>query len=325
MLVPMLAHLRFSEFQVYVLVLSALLLFLYGLEHFSKELQTVGRDRLPHWLGLATRNRFGGLLLGAGVTAVVQSSSAVSALVIALVNAGTLGFPASLAVLLGSKIGTTSTAWLVSWKLTHIGPYLIVLGGLLTMLPFSVRVLGRAIFYFGFIFFSLDLISASLEPLRQSPWVLAWLARAQEPWLGVLMGIGMTVLLQSSSVVSGLAVVLVQQGVLDPLGAVTIVVGATLGTTATGLIASIPMDALARRVAWMNVLFNAVGVALMLPFIAPFGAWALRTGHSPEQAVAIANLAFNAGVALLFLPLTGWLGRRYAPVAPTVAPVASAG
>lgn len=305
--------LPYSEFQVFVLVLSALLLFLYGLEHFSQELQTVGRDKLPRWLGLATRDRFRGLLLGASVTAVVQSSSAVSALVIALVNAGTLSFTASLAVLLGAKIGTTSTAWLVSYKLTHIGPYLIVLGGLLTMLPFSIRVIGRAIFYFGFIFFTLDLIGESLEPLRQSPWVLGWLARAQEPWLGVLMGVVMTVVLQSSSVVSGLAIVLVQQGVLDPMGAVAVVVGASLGTTATGLIASIPMDAFAKRAAWMNLMFNAVGVVLILPFITPFGEWAVRTGESAGQAVAIANLAFNGAVALLFLPFTGWLGRRYAP------------
>lgn len=306
-------HLFDDAFRTAVVVLSALLLFLYGLEHFSRELQIVGRDRLPRWLGLATRDRFRGFLLGASVTAVVQSSSAVSALVVALVNAGTLSFAASLAVLLGAKVGTTSTAWLVSYELTLIGPYLIVIGGLITLLPFAIRVLGRAIFYFGFIFFALDLVSDSLEPLRQSAWVLDWLARAQEPWLGVLMGVVVTVVLQSSSVVSGLAIVLVQQGVLDPLGAVAIVVGATLGTTATGLIASIPMGAFARRAAQMNLLFNAVGVVAMLPFISAFAHWAVRTGDTPAQAVALANLAFNAGVALAFLPWTAWMGRRFAP------------
>lgn len=305
--------LPYSQFQYAVLILSALLLFLYGLEHFSKELQTIGSDRLPRWLGLATHNRLGGFALGASVTAVVQSSSAVSALVVALVNAGTLSFAGSLAVLLGAKVGTTSTAWLVSYELTHIGPYLIVLGGLLTMLPFSIRVVGRAIFYFGFIFFALDLVSSSLEPLRHAPWMLDLLAQAQAPLLGVLLGVVMTVVLQSSSVVSGLAIVLVQQGVLEPMGAVAVVVGASLGTTATGLIASIPMDRFARRTAQMNLMFNAVGVGLMLPFITPFGEWAVRTGGSPGQAVAIANLAFNLGVALLFLPFTGWMGRRFAP------------
>lgn len=300
-------------FRTTVLVLSALLLFLYGLEHFSKELQAIGSDRLPRWLGLATRQRLGGFALGAGVTAVVQSSSAVSALVVALVNAGTLSFAASLAVLLGAKVGTTSTAWLVSYELTHLGPYLIVLGGLLTMLPFTIRVVGRAIFYFGFIFFALDLVSESLEPLQSAPWVLELLARAEVPWMGLLIGVVVTVVLQSSSVVSGLAIVLVQQGALQPLGAVAVVVGATLGTTATSLVASIPMDRFARRTAQMNLLFNAVGVLLMLPFIGAFGEWALRQAGSAGQAVALANLSFNLGVALLFLPFTGWMGRRFAP------------
>jgi Na/Pi-cotransporter len=312
----MLDALDFSEFQVFILVLSALLLFLYGLEHFSQELQTVGRDKLPRWLAMATRDRFRGLLLGASVTAVVQSSSAVSALVVALVNSGTLSFASSLAVLLGAKIGTTSTAWLVSFKLSNIGPYLIVLGGLITVLPFSIRVIGRAIFYFGFIFFALDLIGSSLQPLRQSPAVLEWLAYAQEPWLGILMGIVVTVVLQSSSVVGGLAIVLVQQGVLDPMGAVAIVIGAALGTTTTGLIASIPMDAFARRAALMNLVFASTGVAIVLPFISHFAAWAVSlSAGNPSQAVAIASLAFNGGVALLFLPFIGWIGRRFAPKA----------
>jgi len=302
-----------TELQWVVLVLSALLLFLYGLEHFSKELQTVGGDRLPRWLGLATQNRFRGLMLGASVTAVVQSSSAVSALVVALVNSGTLSFASSLAVMLGAKIGTTSTAWLVSFKLTHLGPGLIVLGGFLTLLPFSVRTAGRAIFYFGFILFALDLIGSALQPLRESPAILNWLAYAQEPTLGILMGIVVTVLLQSSSVVSGLAIVLVQSQVLDPQAAVAIVVGATLGTTATALIASLPMGPAARRAAQMNLMFNATGVVLMWPFMSIFAQWAVSLSDSPDQAVAIANLAFNAGVALLFLPFTAWMARRFAP------------
>lgn len=305
-----------TDLQWVVLVLSALLLFLYGLEHFSKELQTVGGDRLPRWLGLATKNRFRGLMLGAGVTAVVQSSSAVSALVVALVNAGTLSFAGSLAVMLGAKIGTTSTAWLVSFELTHLGPALIVLGGFLTLLPFSVRVAGRAIFYFGFILFALDLIGSALQPLRESPAILAWLAHAQEPTLGILMGVVVTVLLQSSSVVSGLAIVLVQSQVLDPHAAVAIVVGATLGTTATALIASLPMGPAARRAAQMNLLFNAAGLVIIWPFMDGFAHWAITLSDSPDQAVAIANLAFNAGVALLFLPFTAWMAQRFAPTPP---------
>ncbi|MCB2016299.1 MAG: Na/Pi cotransporter family protein [Hydrogenophaga sp.] len=303
----------FSVFQLFVLILSALLLFLYGLEHFSRELQRLGENRLPRLLGNATRHRLGGLLLGALVTAIVQSSSAVTALVVALVDAGTLSFAGSLAVLLGANIGTTATAWLVSFKLTSIGPFLIVLGGLLTILPFAIRVAGRAIFYFGFIFFSLDLVAQSLTPLQQSPWLRDALTLGTTPWIGVLMGAGITLVLQSSSVVSGLAVVLVHQGVLPPEAAVAIVVGANAGTTVTALIASIPMDAFARRSAQINTFFNLSGVLLLLPWVTPFARWALSIGNTPAQAVAVAHLSFNLGLALLFLPFTGWLGRHWAP------------
>lgn len=302
-----------SDLQLFFVVLSALLLFLYGLEQFSRELQQVGRDRLPGLLERATRRRLGGFALGALVTALVQSSSAVSALVVALVNSGTLSFAGSLAVLLGANVGTTATAWLVSFKLTAIGPMLIVIGGLLTMLPFSIRLAGRAIFYFGFIFFSLDLVSQSLQPLRDDPWLMEALALARTPWAGVVLGALLTLVLQSSSVTTGLAIVLVQQGVLPPEAAVAVVVGANAGTTVTGLIASIPMDAFARRSAQMNLLFNTTGVLLVFPWLTPFASWALALGTTPGQGVAIAHLAFNVGVSALFLPFTGWLARRFAP------------
>jgi Na/Pi-cotransporter len=305
-----------SDVQLFFVVLSALLLFLYGLEQFSRELQQVGRDRLPGLLERATRHRLGGFALGALVTALVQSSSAVSALVVALVNSGTLSFAGSLAVLLGANVGTTATAWLVSFKLTTIGPVLIVIGGLITMLPFSIRLVGRAIFYFGFIFFSLDLVSQSLQPLRDDAWLMEALALARTPWAGVTLGALLTLVLQSSSVTTGLAIVLVQQGVLPPEAAVAVVVGANAGTTVTGLIASIPMDAFARRSAQLNLLFNTAGVLLVLPFLTPFAQGSLALGATPGQGVAIAHLAFNLGVSALFLPLTGWLARFCAPVAP---------
>jgi phosphate:Na+ symporter len=203
----------------------------------------------------------------------------------------------------------------------QVAPYLIVLGGVLTMLPFQIRVVGRAIFYFGFIFFTLDLIGQSLEPLRQSPWILQQLARASVPWIGVILGALITMLLQSSSVVSGLAIVLVQQGVLPPEAAIAIVIGSNAGTTVTALIASIPMDSFARRAAQMNTFFNVVGVLLIIPWITPFARWAISLGNSPDQAVAIAHLAFNLGLALFFLPWTGWFGRRWAPAGePTPSP-----
>lgn len=101
-------------------------------------------------------------------------------------------------------------------------------------------------------------------------------------------------------------------------------IGASAGTTVTALIASIPMDAFARRAAWMNTFFNLTGVLLLWPWVTPFAQWALGLAESPAQAVAIAHLAFNLGLALTFLPFTGWLGRRWAPKGVPTASAANA-
>lgn len=183
--------------QVLFSAVAVIILFLFSLQSFSHELQTVGGETLKAWLGRATANRWKGLLAGAAATALVQSSSAVSALAVALVDAGVISFKASLGVLLGASIGTTSTAWLVSFKLTTMGPYFIVLGALVSLLPFRYSFLGKAIFYFGVIFFALNLVSDRLKPLSEVPAFREWLGRAEAPWLGVLVGIVFTALVQS--------------------------------------------------------------------------------------------------------------------------------
>jgi phosphate:Na+ symporter len=289
------------------------MLFLHSLQSFSREVRVLGRDRLREWLATATRHRLSGFALGAGFTALVQSSSAVSALTVSFVNAGLLTFPGSLSVMLGANVGTTVTAWLVSFKLTGLGAFAIILGTLLSAIPGHARVLAKSVFYFGLIFLSLDLISTALAPFRDDPWLISLLADARVPWIGVLAGLVATVAVQSSSVTTGLVILLVQQGVLAPAAAVAIVIGANIGTCATGLIASIPMDRFAKRAAAANLLFNATGTALMFPFITPFAEFAIARFESPAIAVAMAHLSFNLAIALLFLPVLGPLGRWLTP------------
>ncbi|MFL5255892.1 MAG: Na/Pi symporter [Rhodopila sp.] len=134
---------------------------MFGLQSFSAELRRLGGDALNAWLGRITGNCWLGFLLGALTTAIVQSSSAISALTVALVDAGAMTFTESLGVLLGSNVGTTATAWLVSFKLSDLGSYVIVIGVILSALPIRLNVIGKAVFFFGFIFFSPDLISTA--------------------------------------------------------------------------------------------------------------------------------------------------------------------
>lgn len=302
-----------SALQTGISILAAVVLFLFGLQSFSAELQVLGRDTLRGWMTAATRFRLLGFAMGAAFTALVQSSSAVSAIAVALVDARVLSLAGSLAVFLGANVGTTATAFLVSAKVTGLGALAIVLGALLSILPRTSRIVGKSIFYFGLILFSLDLIGTALEPVKQDPALTAWLALASTPWLGLLAGALAALLVQSSSVVSGLVILLVQAGVLDLPGAVAIVVGANAGTTVTGLIASIPLGTTARRTALANLGFNAAGVLAFAPFIRPFADWVATQAESTDIAVALAHLIFNLAIAAFFLPWTRLIARLLEP------------
>jgi Na/Pi-cotransporter len=234
---------------------------------------------------------------------VVQSSSATTALTVALVDAGTISFRSSLGVLLGANIGTTSTAWLISLKLTSLGPFFIVFGAVLGALPTRFRMLGKGAFYFGFIFFSLEVVSFTLKPLAQNPVFAEVLSQSSTPLMGVLAGMLITAIVQSSSITTGLCILLVQQNIMAASAAIPIVIGANIGTTATALIASIKMQKTARRVAMANLCFNTFGVLLFLPFLGQFAAWVVGFAGDPGMAVAWAQLIFNIVMTVAVLVL----------------------
>jgi Na/Pi-cotransporter len=292
-----------SNFKILLTAISAIVLFLYGLEGFSQEIQRVGGAAFSNLLRRLTESRWRGVLLGAVATAIVQSSSAITSLTVALVDAGTMSFRSSLGVLLGANIGTTSTAWLVSLKLTSIGPFFIVLGTVLSALPTRLRILGKAAFYFGFIFFSLDLVSFTLRPLAQNPVFTEVLSRSSTPLMGAVAGMLITAIVQSSSITTGLCILLVQQNLMPATAAIPIVIGANIGTTATALVASLKMQKTARRVAVANFCFNTFGVLLFLPFLGAFAVTAVDRTSDPGMAVAWAQLIFNTVMVLTVLLL----------------------
>ena len=299
-----------SSLRLLFAAISAIVLFLYGLEAFSREIQAVGGETLGKWLGRLTESRLRAVVVGAVATAIIQSSSAVTSLTVALVDAGTMTLRSSLGVLLGANIGTTSTAWLVSLKLTGIGPFFIVFGTVLSAIPTRFKVLGKAAFYFGFIFFSLDLVSYTLKPLAQSPLFAEVLSRSRSPLMGVLAGMVVTGIVQSSSITTGLCILLVQQTLLPATAAIPIVIGANIGTTATALVASIKMQKTARRVALANLCFNTFGVVLFLPFLQWFAAKVVDFAGEPGMAVAWAQLIFNLVMTLAVLILLRFFQRR---------------
>jgi len=292
-----------SNFRVLLAIVSAIVLFLYGLESFSHEIQRVGAAALSEWLGRLTKSRWRAVLLGAAATAIIQSSSAVTSLTVSLVETGTISFQSSLGVLLGANVGTASTAWLVSLKLTSIGPFFIVLGALLSALPTRFKMLGKVAFYFGFIFFSLDVVSFTMKPLAHSPIFTEMLSRSSGPLMGALAGMLITAIVQSSSITTGLSILLVQQSLMPATAAIPIVIGANIGTTVTALVASTKMHKTARSVAVANLCFNAFGVLLFLPFLGPFAEKVVEWAGNPGMAVAWAQLIFNLVMVLAVLLL----------------------
>lgn len=302
-----------SQYQLIFSILSAIILFLFGLNAFSKEIKAAAGERMESFMRTLTANRFIGALSGAMATAIIQSSTAVSAIAVSLVDSGILSFQGALAILLGSYIGTTATAWMVSFKLAGIGPVFIVLGAFLGFINRRTQILGKAIFYFGFIFFSLDLVSTSLAPLKESPQIREMLLYSSNPLAGIFIGIFMTILLQSSTVVTGLAIIFVQQGLLPPAGSIPIVLGANIGTTTTALVASFQMGLTAKKTAIANIVMNVVGVAVFIPLLKPYTDWVIRISPDSSYVVAVCHLTFNVVTVTLFLiflsPFTKFMNR----------------
>ncbi len=288
---------------------TAIILFIFGLEHFSKEIEKISGEKFRKTLGGATKIPIIGVLIGGVVTAIIQSSSATSVITISLVNAGVLSFKNSIGIIFGSNIGTTITAQLVAFKLTAFAPVFIIVGFLLSLLRSRYSIFGKAIFYFGFVFFSLNLISSSLQPLQNNAALIDLLTQPQNPFYAILFGCLFTAIVQSSSVTTGLAIIFAQQGLLSLENAVPLIMGANIGTTATALIAVFNMDIAAKKTALCHFLFNVGGVLLFTPALLLFGDRLKYVDMEPSVALATIHLVFNVLTSIIFVIFIGPFGK----------------
>lgn len=290
-----------ENYQIFFSIFSAIILFLFGLSAFSAELKFAAGNKLETIMTRLTSNRFIAFFVGLIFTTIIQSSTAISSLAVSMVNSGVLSFSGATAIMLGSYVGTTATAWLVSFKLTNIGPIFIVLGTIISALPVKAKVFGKGVFYFGFIFFSLDLVSSSITPLRDSELLTGLLLHTSNTLISIGIGVLLTVILQSSTVVTGLTIIFVQQHLLVPADSIPIVLGANIGTTFTALFASIRMNTNARKAAVANTLINIIGVIMLFPFLTPYTEWVLKIAPNDSMVVATAHLSFNVVLVSVFL------------------------
>ncbi len=282
-------------------VVPALILFLYGIESFSQEIKNLASDQFRKIIRKLTKTPLHGSFLGAVFTAILQSSSATTVITVGLVNAGILSFSQSLGIVFGSNVGTTLTAQLIALKLTSFAPIFIIVGFLLRIFGKKYKILGKPIFFFGLVFYALMLVSHNIEPIKNDPAIISLFSSFPNIFVALLAGIVFTAIVQSSSVTTGLVVILAQTGLIDLRIGIPLLIGANIGSSTTALLASINLNLYAKRVGVANFLFNIGGAIIFLPILSIFSNLISSFGGTVGQQVANAHIVFNVITLILFL------------------------
>ena len=316
--------------QDFVLLGGGLGLFLFGMKLMGDELERAAGNSLRHLLEVLTRNRIMGLLMGMLFTMLVQSSSATTVMVVGFVNAGLMDLYQAAGVIFGSNIGSTITAQLIAFKLTDIAPAFVLVGMILYSFgkKASLRQVGGVLLGFGVLFVGLDLMGDSVSKLREMPEVAQVMASfAKTPILGILAGLVITAVIQSSAASVGILQLLASQGLIGLDAAVYVVMGQNIGTCATALLASIGSNKNARRTAVLHVLFNVLGtlVFYIVVQILPVTDWvASLTPGDPMRQIANMHLLFNVFGVALFFPFINQLVALVNKIVPGEDPAANA-
>jgi len=279
--------------------------FLFGMNTMSEGLERVASDRLRNILRFFTRTRLFAVLTGAGTTALIQSSSAMMVMLIGFVNAGLLTLAQAIGVMMGAEIGTSLTAWLVSisvFKITNYALPAVGIGFALNLLAKSkkAKLWGQVLLGFGVLFIGLDFMKEAFDPLKESKAVENFFTFSRLPiWgplLGILAGMIVTALVQSSSAAIAIVQILALQGLIKFDAAIPLIFGANIGTTITAQIASFGTVLPARRIARAQLVFNILGVVCVFPFL-QFGLYAKAVEYFMPGAVTSANVMVYIAVA----------------------------
>ncbi|MDF2586247.1 MAG: Na/Pi cotransporter family protein [Anaerocolumna sp.] len=295
-------------------LLGGLALFLYGMKIMGDGLELVAGTQLQKILEKLTTNRFLGMLVGVGVTAIIQSSSATTVMVVGFVNAGLMNLSQAIGVIMGANIGTTVTGQLIALDIGTIAPVIAFVGVLLIFFAKRQRLnhLGLVIIGLGMLFIGMTTMSGAMKPLRDVPEFRSLMTNFSNPFVGVLTGTLVTCIIQSSSASVGILQAMAAQGLIGIGGAMYVVFGQNIGTCITALLASIGSSKNARRAALCHVLFNVFGTVLFITvsFILPLDEWMIKLapGDTVKQ---IANLhtSFNIATTILLLPFGSMLGK----------------
>lgn len=293
-------------------LLGGLALFLYGMQMMSDGLEKTAGDRLKSILEKLTSNRFLGVLVGAVITAIIQSSSATTVMVIGFVNARLMNLRQAVWIIMGANIGTTITGQLVALNMSEIAPLFAFAGVVMIVFLKNPRFhsLGSIVSGLGILFIGMDMMSTSMEPLRESALFISMITQFANPVIGILVGALFTALIQSSSASLGILQALARSGVIGLGGSVFVLFGQNIGTCITAVLASIGTSREAKQTTIIHLSFNIIGtilfttICILTPLTSLVESW--TPGNAPQQ-IANMHTLFNVVTTIVLLPFGTYL------------------
>ena len=295
-------------------LLGGLALFLYGMQMMSSGLEAAAGNRMKRILERLTANRFLGILVGAGITAVIQSTSATAVMVVGFVNSGMMTLRQAVWIIMGANIGTTITGQLIALDIGTIAPLFAFFGVVLIVFVKKQKVhhVGMIIAGLGVLFIGMEMMSSAMMPLREMPEFVSLMTKFSNPVLGILVGMIFTAIIQSSSASVGILQALAGSGLIGLSSAVYVLFGQNIGTCITAVLASIGTNRNAKRTTVIHLLFNIIGttifttICLLTPLTSLVESW--TPGNAPAQ-IANMHTLFNVATTLILLPFGTYLAK----------------
>ena len=302
-------------------LLGGLALFLYGMQMMSTGLEAAAGNRMKSILEKLTSNRVKGVLVGAAITAVIQSSSATTVMVVGFVNSGLMTLKQAVWVIMGANIGTTITGQLIALDIGAIAPLFAIagVGAIMFIKSEKVHHISSIFAGLGILFMGMDMMGAAMSPLKESEAFISLLLMFTNPILGVIAGAVLTAIIQSSSASVGILQALASTGMIPLSSAVFVLFGQNIGTCITAVLASIGMKVNAKRTTVIHLLFNIIGTVLftVICLVTPYVTWIeAMTPGDPVAQIANAHTVFNIVTTLLLLPF----GTHMANIAVRILP-----
>lgn len=296
------------------LLLGGLGLFLFGMQLMSDGLQKAAGAKMRGILEFFTKNQFVGMIVGMLFTAVVQSSSATTVMVVSFVNSGLMSLYQASGVILGANIGTTITGQLIAFNLSDVAPLFVITGVVMYMFckKKNIKQIGMVVLGFGILFMGLDIMGGAMTSLKDSPEMLGMISSLTNPLMAILVGFVITSILQSSSATVGIVILMAGQGLLTFAICPFLILGCNMGSCMSALLASLGGKKEAKRAAWIHFLVNIIGSTFI--FIVLMAAGNLITerimefsGGNPARAVANAHTMIKIAEVILLFPFMKWV------------------